>query len=178
MNQWELTILDWIRENLTGSFCDSVMKALSGLANAGLIWIALAVVLLCVRRTRYLGAAVAVALALDLIGCNLILKPLVARIRPFDLNPAVSLLIPPPNDPSFPSGHTAASFAAASALYFAKSRLWIPAGLLAVSVGFSRLYLYVHYPSDVLCGAALGIAFGLAAVRLVSGYRRGNASLK
>ena len=102
----------------------------------------------------------AVSLLIEVLFCNLIIKTLVARVRPYDVNTAIELLIKAPTDFSFPSGHTGASFAASSGLYFAKNRLWIPAVILSVLIAFSRLYLYVHYPTDVLAGAFLGIISG------------------
>ena len=99
-------------------------------------------------------------LVLEVICCNLVLKPLVARVRPCDVNTAVQLLISRPDDFSFPSGHTGASFAAVSALCCSRSRLWIPSLVLAVLIAFSRLYLYVHYPTDILAGMLLGITSG------------------
>ena len=105
--------------------------------------------------------------------CNVILKPLAARPRPFEVNMGVRLLIEAPKDFSFPSGHTGASFAAAAALFFVGSRGWIPAAVLAALIGFSRLYLYVHYPTDVLAGALLGIAAGWAACRLFRNRAKG-----
>ena len=96
-----------------------------------------------------------------LLLCNVLLKPLVARPRPYTHRPDIILLIKKLRDYSFPSGHAAASFAAASALAFSYCRHWRPAVVLAVLISLSRLYLYVHYPSDVLCGALLGILCGL-----------------
>ena len=89
-----------------------------------------------------------------------VLKPLIARVRPCDVNTAVQLLVARPDDFSFPSGHTGASFAEVTALYAGGNRLWIPALLLAALISFSRLYLYVHYPTDVLAGILLGAAAG------------------
>lgn len=109
----------------------------------------------------------AVSLGLEALCCNVILKPFVARIRPCDINLSVELFIPHPKGFSFPSGHTGASFAAASALFFNRKRLGILALILAALIGFSRLYLYVHYPTDVLAGALLGIMFGWIGNRLV-----------
>lgn len=143
------------------------MPIISMLGNAGAIWIVCAVVLLVIPKTRKVGVVLAVSLAIEALCCNVILKPLVARIRPFDVNTAVQLLISPPTDFSFPSGHTGAAFAAASALFFSKNRLWIPSLVLAILIAFSRLYLYVHYPTDVLGGILLGILSGWLGYTLV-----------
>ena len=160
MQQLELGILDWIQSNLRCGVLDALMPALSWTCNHGEIWIVLAAVLLAVKRYRRQGLAVGCALVTDLVLCNLILKPLVNRARPFAVHP-VELLIPPPGDASFPSGHTAASFAAVLALKASGSPLWKPALAVAVVMAFSRLYLYVHWPSDVLGGVIVGAAAGL-----------------
>ena len=158
----ELAVLNWIQTLRTG-WLDGVMVSVSTLGDAGAVWIVLALVLLCIPRTRRAGVTVALALVLDLIVCNGILKPLIGRVRPCVVNPAVELLVRCPTDASFPSGHTAASFAAVSALWAAGSRLWIPGLVLAVLIAVSRLYLYVHWPTDVLAGALLGWGLGYAA---------------
>lgn len=103
----------------------------------------------------------AVALIADLIICNVILKPIVARIRPYSINKTVQLLVTPLKDYSFPSGHTAASFASVSALYFAgRKRMAAGALIVSVLIAFSRMYLYVHYPTDVLGGLIIGLLCG------------------
>lgn len=157
---FELSILDFIRTHLQCGFMDTVMPIITKLGDGGFIWIIGSAVMLILPKTRKIGVAMAVSLILEVICCNIILKPLVARVRPCDVNTAVSLLIARPTDYSFPSGHTGASFAAASAMFFGKNRLWIPAAAIAVLIAFSRLYLYVHYPSDVLAGALLGTMLG------------------
>ncbi len=156
----ELKLLDLIQVHLRSGIGDILMPFFTRLGNGGMIWILLTLVLLLFRKTRRIGCAVGVSLLLEVLCCNLVLKPLVARIRPCDLAPSVQLLIPRPADFSFPSGHTASSFASASALYFSRSKLWRPAAVLSVIIAFSRLYLYVHYPSDVLAGALLGTMLG------------------
>lgn len=156
----ELAILDFIQSNLRSGIMDSVMTFITGLGDSGKIWIACTILLLLIPKTRKAGLAMGIALALEIVCCNIILKPFVARIRPCDVNTAVQLLIERPLDYSFPSGHTASSFAAASALYFGRKKLWIPAAVLAGLIAFSRLYLYVHYPTDVLAGALIGIMMG------------------
>lgn len=167
MESTELAVLDWIQAHLRCGLLDTLMPAVSWTANHGEVWILLAVVLVLIHGQRKRGAAVGCALVLDLIACNVILKPLIGRVRPFAVHPAVELLIPPPLDASFPSGHTAASFAAVFALKAAGSPLWKPALVLAAAIAFSRLYLYVHWPSDVLGGILLGAACGWAGGRLV-----------
>lgn len=171
MQQLELGILDWIQANLRCGALDVLMPALSWTCNHGEIWIVLAAVLLAVKRYRRQGLAVGCALVTDLVLCNLILKPLVGRVRPFVIHP-VELLVPPPTDASFPSGHTAASFAAVFALKASGSPLWKPALAVAVAMAFSRLYLYVHWPSDVLFGALVGAAAGFIGAWMARRMRR------
>ena len=113
--------------------------------------------------------ALAAALCLDAIICNILLKPMVCRIRPCDVNQTVQLIIARPADYSFPSGHTAASFAAVAALYFAGAKKWWKITLpLAILMAFSRMYLYVHYPTDVLGGMIVGCAAGYFGNRLAA----------
>ena len=159
MLSFEFSILDAIQHLRTG-FGDVIMPFLSSLGNGGVIWLILAVLFLLIPKYRKAGMALLVALGIEVICCNLILKPLVARIRPCDVNNAVQLLVARPTDFSFPSGHAGASFAAASALFFSRIKFWIPAAVLAALIAFSRLYLYVHYPSDVLAGIMIGIVCG------------------
>lgn len=163
---FEFVILDFIQNNLRSDFGDIMMSLITRLGDAGIFWILMTVVLLLYPKTRLLGVAAAAALVTDLVCCNLILKPLVARIRPYEINTAIELLVSKPVDYSFPSGHTAASFAVVSALYFMKAkRLWIPSLVLAVLIAFSRLYLYVHFPTDVLGGVLVGIFAGYVGYR-------------
>ena len=164
----EFAILDWIQAHLRCAFLDFFLPLVTSLSNNGEVWIVLALVLLLFRHRRRQGLSVAAALLLDLVSCNLFLKPLIGRVRPCVVNPAVELLLAVPGDASFPSGHTAVSFAAVSALYFSKSPLWKPAAVLACVIAFSRLYLYVHWPSDVLGGIVLGVAVGWAGAKLAA----------
>lgn len=167
MNGAEIAVLDAI-QGLRCGVLDVAVPWITSLGDKGLIWIALAVVLVAVPRTRRVGLAVCVALVLELLLCNVLLKPLIARPRPFDVAGMDGLLVAPPGDFSFPSGHTGAAFACAAALFFSRSRLWVPVLVLAVVMGFTRLYLYVHYPTDVVAGALLGVVtgwLGTAAVR-------------
>lgn len=163
----ELRFLDFL-QTIHIPLLDKILAFITSLGNAGIIWIVLAVVLLILPKTRKAGIIVAAALLVDLILCNLILKNLVARVRPYDVNTAIAVLIKKPLDFSFPSGHTAASFAAMTALFLAKmKKAWIAALILAVLIAFSRLYFYVHYPTDVLGGIAVGILSGVIGYAIV-----------
>ncbi len=155
----EFAFLDGL-QTLRTSFLDDFMVFVSSLGDRGGIWILLTMVLLVIPKYRRAGIVLACGLLIDLLLCNLLLKPLVARPRPCDVNTMMEYLIDRPHGWSFPSGHTAASFASASSLLFAKCRLWIPCTVLAVLIAFSRLYLYVHFPTDVLGGIVVGIFAG------------------
>lgn len=163
----ELSILDWIAQHCHTDWLDTVMPVISWLGNSGAVWILLGLgILVLSRRQRATGFQVLLALLLSLIICNLILKNGVGRIRPFALNDAVELLIPPPGDPSFPSGHTSASFAAAAVLLLTRWQGRWAALVLAGLIAFSRLYLYVHFPTDVLGGLVVGVLCGVLAVTI------------
>lgn len=172
MQKLELSMLNWIQTHLQNGFLDAVLPPITHTCDHGEVWIILAIVLLCWRKKRRSGLAVSGALVLDAVSCNLILKPLFGRIRPFLVQTDVNLLIDPPLDAAFPSGHTAASFAAVAALFFMKDPLWKPALCVAVVIAFSRLYLFVHWPSDVLGGVLLGVAVGWLGAYLVKRFSR------
>ena len=156
----EIQILNWIQSMRT-PILDILMCFITKLGNAGGIWIVLTIILLFIPQKRRTGMILLAALCIDFILCNGILKNLFARVRPYDVNTSIQLLISRPVDFSFPSGHTAASFAAVSALYFAgEHRLWKLFLIPAVLIAFSRLYLYVHYPTDILGGVVCGVIAG------------------
>ena len=110
----------------------------------------------------------AIALSLGFIFGNLLLKPLVGRIRPYDITPNINMLVNALSDYSFPSGHTLSSFAVATVILCFNKKIGIFAMIIATLIGFSRLYLYVHFPTDVLCGAILGILFGKLSYKFIS----------
>lgn len=174
---FDLPILDWIATHLRCPFLDAIMPIITRLGDAGIFWIAVAVVLLCTPKTRKIGLGMGVALIIGLLICNVMLKPLVARIRPYDyklehFGISIKLLIEAQHDFSFPSGHTIASFEAATVLLIHSRRAGIPAMILASLITFSRLYLYVHYPTDVLTSVVLGIGIGILGNWLVQkGFR-------
>lgn len=162
LNETELPILWWIREHLTHPFLDTVMPYISSLAHSGEFWILLALILLCFKKTRKAGMAMGIAMACGYLIGNMGMKNLFARTRPYDMT-EVELLVAKLHDFSFPSGHTLVSFEAATALTVYHRRWGIAALALATVIALSRLYLFVHYPTDVLAGALLGVGIGLAA---------------
>ncbi len=167
LNAYELQILDFIHEKLSCGFLDFLMPAVTLFGEGGIFWIAVAAILLIPKKTRKLALTLGCAFLLGLIFGNGILKNVFARIRPYDANPSALdwLLVDVLSDYSFPSGHTLVSMEAASVLLCRNRKPW---GWLALGLGiavmFSRLYLYVHYPLDVLAGCVLGVLFGLVSV--------------
>lgn len=157
---WELQFLDYL-QTWHHPWLDSLMIFLTRLGDMGIIWLVMVGLLLLLPKTRKIGLLLLVAILMNTVLCNLILKPLVARIRPFDANPMISLLIDRPHDFSFPSGHTAIGFTVVGALFFGHvGSSWKPALLLASLIAFSRMYLYVHYPTDILGGILVGLLSG------------------
>ena len=167
MNQmavaFDLPILDWIQANLKSDLLDTVMPIITLFGDGGVFWIAIAVLLLCIPTTRKIGLGMGFALLMGLVVCNITLKPLVGRIRPYDLQEQLGVTIPlltdRMHDYSFPSGHTIASFEASVVLLKNNKWMGIPAVILAVLIAFSRLFLYVHYPTDVIFSVFAGILF-------------------
>lgn len=158
-------ILHRIQENLRCDALDILFSKLTLLGNAGAIWIAAALALLLSKKYRKYGICLACALVAGLLICNVGLKNIVARPRPCWLE-SVELLISTPKDYSFPSGHTWSAVTGAWVVTAANRKFGFIAIPLAVLLAFSRLYLYVHFPSDILAGALIGAVLGILAVVL------------
>ncbi len=168
MNLFEIGLLDKINEIFSCAFLDTVMPAITKLGDDGIIWIALAVIFLCFKKTRKIGLCMGLALLLNYLLGNVFLKNVIARTRPYNVNTEVTLLIDKLKSYSFPSGHTSSSFAAATAIFICNKKIGVPALVLAAIIAFSRLYLYVHYPTDVLGGAVLGVVVAIFACFMVN----------
>ncbi|MDD3810537.1 MAG: phosphatase PAP2 family protein [Erysipelotrichaceae bacterium] len=167
MLEFELYLLDLIQEIFKNPFFDTIMPLITHLGAMGALPIAIAAVLILRKSTRTNGMKLALALIICFAIVNLGLKPLIARARPFNYRD-IALLVGIPLDFSFPSGHSAIFMALTSSLFYSKSRTWPWFLLLALVVGFSRLYLYVHFPSDVIGGFALGWLAGWLSNKLAS----------
>lgn len=159
---FEFAYLNFIQENLRSSFMDKFMVFITYFGEYGIFWILVAIGLIFHKPSRKYGLVLATALIIDIVCLNGIVKPLVQRVRPCYIN-QIHLLITAPSGYSFPSGHSGVCFTAAFALLFAKNKNWIFAMILAVLVGFSRNYLYVHFPTDVLGGLVIGLFAGYLA---------------
>lgn len=163
-------ILLFIQENVRNGFLTPLFTVITSLGNGGMIWILLSLGMLIPKRTRSIGIGGILALLLSLLINNMILKNLVARTRPYEIVEGLVPLVGRPRDYSFPSGHTGSSFAAAWVFYRRlPGRLGIPALVLAGLISLSRLYVGVHYPTDVLFGVIGGIVSGCIALALYRG---------
>lgn len=173
---FDMAIFQWVESALWNPVLDSIMKVITTLGDGGILWIVVGLALVFPKKTRKYGVMVIVGLLFSLLINDYILKPLIARPRPFDLDIdwwkaqfVYPEIIKHPDSWSFPSGHTSSSFAAATALVFTKRKsLYIPGGIMAVLIAFSRIYVHVHYPTDVIAGVVVGILYGLLAYLVVS----------
>jgi len=164
IRNFDSAIIESIRSHTKCKFLDYVMPFITKLGNAGMIWIVIALAFLNSEKYRTYGFMLGISLLACLLIGNLTLKPLVERTRPCDINTVIQLLIARPTDFSFPSGHTMSSFAAACVVFQANSNMGIAAFVLASLIAFSRLYLYVHYPSDILAGMIIGVLISVAVI--------------
>lgn len=165
----DFMILDWIQTHLRCYLLDKIMPMITFLGNKGWFFILLAVIMILIPKTRRWGAWLASSLGLGFLFCNMLIKNMVERVRPYDRVENITLLVEKLSDYSFPSGHTvvAFEFLAVIVMMPVKKRYKVIAGVMAFMMAFSRLYLYVHFPSDVLAGMLLGSLFGVMGVRIV-----------
>ena len=165
--QLDGTVLLWIQEYIRNDFLTPIFRFITSLGDEGFIWIAIAVFLLFIKKYRKVGLMVGVSLLGSLVFNNMILKNIVARPRPYRLLETLTILIAEPGEYSFPSGHTSSSFAAGVVLYLMLPKKYgIPAMILAFLIGISRLYVGVHYPTDVLGGMVMGALLAVGTVKI------------
>ena len=159
---FDAIVMEWVQTHAHNPVTDAVFPIVTKLGEYGLIWIAAAILLLCFKKTRTTGRLVLISMLLALLFGELVLKNIVCRPRPCTLFPDFPMLIARPSSYSFPSGHSASGFAAAVTLALCHKKWGWLALLPAALIAFSRVFLFVHFPTDVLAGALLGTLFAIA----------------
>lgn len=158
---WEF---DWLYalQEIHNPVLDAVMAFLSDIGNAGILWIALSVLFMIPKKTRTTGFQMMLSIIITFVIGNLILKNVIMRARPCQIDETVALLVAIPSDYSFPSGHSMNGFTTAVALFCNDKKLGTPALIVAALIAFSRLYNFVHFPTDVFFGIILGSVVAIA----------------
>ena len=158
--QWEFSVLYALQE-IHNPVLDKIMIFITTLGDEGLFWIGIGIVCLVLKKHRRMGLQVLLSMLVTFIVGNLILKNLFARQRPCAIDPSLELLIPYPSEFSFPSGHSMNGMTAAMALYLNNKKIGVPALIIALLIGFSRMYHFVHFPTDILGGFCVGFAVAI-----------------
>lgn len=165
-------IVDFIHYGLQCRPLDFIMPKITMLGDAGLIWIVISVILISNKKYRKIGFSCILALIISVLFTDVTIKQFIQRARPITEYPITNPLIKIPTTFSFPSGHTSSSFAAAWVLYRSMDKYNVLYLILAASIAFSRMYLYVHYPSDIVGGILVGIISATLSMVLVNKYTK------
>ena len=161
----EINVLLFIQDHIRNAVLDVIMPIITNIGYKGIVPILVILFMLIVRRYRAVGLTALCAFIGNVAIVNVILKNIVARIRPYDSFDALQLLCDKQDDFSYPSGHTAAVCCVAFVIFFCfPKKIGIPAVIIAIAVGFSRLYIGVHYPTDVLVGGLVGFMMAYLSV--------------
>ena len=170
---FDASILLWLQNSVRNPVLNPVMIFITHLGDKGLFWVALTYLLLCFRKTRRASVTSMISMVITLLVVNVVLKNWIARVRPYELIEGLNLMIGKQHDFSFPSGHAGNSLACAWVLYRRAPKKWgVPALVMAVLISLSRLYVGVHYPTDVFAGIAIGIAAAEASIAIVKALRK------
>lgn len=157
ITQFDFSVLNFIRDNLKCDFLDWLMVFLSRIGEGGIVWFAIAIPMLFNKKSRTCGVVMILSMGVTLLFGEFFLKNLVGRVRPCNVNTDIEMLVKRPSSFSFPSGHTSSSFASATTIFQWNKKVGIIALVLAFAIAFSRLYNYVHFPTDIIAGALFGI---------------------
>lgn len=174
ITSFDFSILDWIQANLGCPVLDFVMPMLSMLGEFGALWIVLGLIFLLFRKTRRMGVLMLISMAVTFVIGDCGIKNLVQRIRPCNVREYISIPVSRPHSYSFPSGHSAQAFSAGMMIFLHHKGWGIATLVLAVGIAFSRLYNYVHFPTDVLAGALLGILMAILVYYIAKKIRPAN----
>lgn len=164
--EWEFAVLNAIQKMRT-PFLDKLMPCITFLGQWAILWIVIAVLCLAFKQKRKLGISLLFDIIINTVVCNLIFKNIVQRLRPYILNESFRLLIPPERDYfSFPSGHSMLAFGAATIIFIYNKKVGICMYFLAALIAFSRLYLYMHFPTDVMIGSGMGVLLAIFSYKI------------
>ena len=167
INQFDKSILLWVQDGVRSDALTPVMKVITYMGDKGILWIVLTLVLIAIKRTRRVGLTCALAMIFGLLFTNLVIKNWVARTRPYEVFDELTLIINKQHDFSFPSGHATNSLATATVMFCMLPRKWgVPALIMAILISLSRIYVGVHYPTDILGGAIIGVGSAFLAMKL------------
>lgn len=166
----DFMVLDYIREHLRNGFLDNIMPIVTSFGNMGMIWVVVALIISAKAKYRKCSITMMLGMIAGVILGNFVVKNIVRRERPCWINEIGDMLIANPQDFSFPSGHTMSSFIAATILCYYDKRLGIPSFSVAILIAFSRMYLYVHFPTDIIGGALLGVGIAIMTISLTNKY--------
>ena len=175
ITNWDFSVLYFVQENMRMDFLDSVAAILSVAFNAGIAWFVICGMMACFKKSRSASLMVLCAVVLAFLIGELTMKNVICRVRPCNVDTDILLAVSRPTAYSFPSGHTGSSFAAATAIFLWNKKWGIPALILALVIALSRVYLFVHYPTDVMAGALLGV---LCAVAVAFVFKKFNLHAK
>lgn len=166
LNPFDAAVMDFVQKFFHNPVTDAVFPILTYLGEYGVIWIFISLVLLFSKKYRKFGFLALMALLLSFLVGEVLIKNIIGRSRPWMDFPDYVLMIPGPSSYSFPSGHSSSSFTAATVFFYMNKKFGICALILAALIAFSRVFLFVHYPSDILAGALLGVFFGVVTVQV------------
>lgn len=170
IQELDMNIVCYIHEHWHNFITDGFFTFVTFLADGGIIWIAAALIMLCSRKWRPAGVILLLSLGISAVFTNLVIKNIICRPRPFNANPELSLIIDIPHGLySFPSGHSTSSGAGAAAIMLRNKKLGIAAIVIALIIGFSRVFMAVHYTTDVLCGLIIGAVCSVIIWRFMYG---------
>lgn len=165
ITNWDISILQFINDHMHMAILDKIMPIITKLGDVGIVWFAISIALIISKKYRRIGWVCILSLFISSLIGEIFLKHTIQRTRPFNVVAGIDLLVRKPITSSFPSGHTTASFAVAYVISKTIKDFKPYVIVLAILIAFSRLYLFVHYPTDVLAGIVIGLLSGMAAVR-------------
>lgn len=166
----DFMVLDYIREHLRSGFLDNIMPVITAFGNMGMFWVVVALIISAKAKYRRCSITMMIGMIIGVVLGNFVVKNIIRRNRPCWINEVGGMLIEIPQDFSFPSGHTMSSFIAATILTYYDKKFAVPSFSVAILIAFSRMYLYVHFPTDILGGALLGVGIAFMTISLTNKY--------